>query len=172
MWERQQGGQQRQGIGLGKAIVAQRVLEFLQLDGGRILARKLQPVLQVVDDGIQRTVLVIGRAAKLHASRPLVRKLLFEFLHQPGFANARLATEQYHLPSADFRLVPALPQYSQFYFAANKRREAGPDRDLKAALGGTLVHDTVQWQRSGQSLDLVEPTLLTLEQPFDQAVRR
>ena len=74
MGERQQSGQQRYGIGLREAIAAQRVLEFLQLDGRRILARKLQQALQVVDDGIQGTVLVIGRAAKLNARYPLVRK--------------------------------------------------------------------------------------------------
>ena len=108
MRKRQQGGQQRHGIGLREAIVAQRVLEFLQLGCRRILARKLQQPLQVVDDRIQGTVLVIGRAAKLDARRPLVRKLLFELLHQAGFANPRLAAQQHHLAGARFGLLPAL----------------------------------------------------------------
>src|SRR2546422_5577279 len=90
----------------GEAIVAQRVLEFLQFGGGSIVACKLEQALQVVDDGIQRTVLVIGGAAKLHAGRPLVRKLVFELLDQPGFANPRLPAQEHHLA---FTLLGSLP---------------------------------------------------------------
>jgi hypothetical protein len=60
MRQRQHGGQQWNRIGLREAIVAQRVLEFLELCGGSIFSRKLQHALQVFDDRIESTVLVIG----------------------------------------------------------------------------------------------------------------
>jgi hypothetical protein len=50
-----------------------------------------QVALQVVDDRVQGTVLVIGRAAKLHARHPVLPQLLCELLHQPRFADAGLA---------------------------------------------------------------------------------
>ena len=81
MGKRQQGGQQRRCIGLREAIVAQRVLEFLQLDGRHILAHKLEEPLQMLNDGIQGAVLVIGRTAKLNAGGSFGADVLFQLLH-------------------------------------------------------------------------------------------
>jgi hypothetical protein len=53
------------------------VLEFLQLYDRRILSRKLQQALQVVDDRIERTILVVGRAAKLNARGSFGADVLF-----------------------------------------------------------------------------------------------
>src|SRR5262245_50872592 len=108
MRKRQQGSQQREGIRQGKAIVAEPMLEFIQLGSGIIVARKLQQALQMVDDRIERTVLVIGGAAKLNAGHPLMPKLLFDLLNQPRFANAGFATEQDYLACTLFGLLPAL----------------------------------------------------------------
>ena len=60
MREREQGGQQWHRIGLGEAIVAKRVLEFLEPCGGSIFSRKLQHPVQVFDNRIESTALVIG----------------------------------------------------------------------------------------------------------------
>src|SRR5437870_311920 len=83
--------------------MAQPVVEFLKLYGGSILSRKLEEALQVIDDRIQRTVLVIGGAAELHAGRFLVLKLVLELLDQPGFANPWLAAQQHHLACSQRR---------------------------------------------------------------------
>ena len=110
----------------------------------RILARKLQQPLQVVDDRIERTVLVIGRAAKLNAGRSLVRKLLFEFLHQPGFANPRLTAEQHHLAFTRFGLLPAPLQQPQFFGsrppAASSLFAPPPQSDSAPHLPANSIH--------------------------------
>ena len=67
-----------------------------------------------------------------------MRKLLFELLHQPGFANPRLPAQQHHLPGTRLGLLPVRSQQPQLVLAANEGREAGPHGDLKAALGLTL----------------------------------
>ena len=152
MGKRQQGSQQRQGIGLGEAIVAQRVLEFLQLGCGSIFSRKLQEPLQVVDDRIQRTVLVIGGAAKLDAGRAFGADLLFELLHQPGFANPWLATQQHDLACTRFGLLPAPLQQRRVLRSRPPAASSPSDRHLKAALRFTLLHDAIQRQRSGDAL--------------------
>jgi hypothetical protein len=51
----------------------------------------------VLNDGINGTVLVIGRATKLDASGPFGEDLLVEPLHQAGFADTGLAAEQHGL---------------------------------------------------------------------------
>jgi hypothetical protein len=71
------------GIGLGEAILGERLLELGEPDLRRIRAVKLQQPLHVVDNRIEGTVLVIRRATKLDAGRSLLRKLLCKFLHQP-----------------------------------------------------------------------------------------
>ena len=73
MGQREQGGQQRQGIGLREAIWREGLLEFRPacVRRSRRGANCKQP-LQVLDDRIQGAVLMIGRAAKLNARRPFV----------------------------------------------------------------------------------------------------
>jgi hypothetical protein len=61
----------------------------------------------VFDHGIQRAILVIEGAAKLNAGCTLVRKLLFELLHKPGFPNPRLTTHEHDLAYTRFGVPPA-----------------------------------------------------------------
>ena len=56
----------------GKRYGRECLLEFVSLALRRILSLKLQEPLQVVDDRIEGTVLMIGRAAKLDARAPLL----------------------------------------------------------------------------------------------------
>ena len=70
------------------------LLQFLQLGLCGVSSGETAEPLQVLNDRIEGTVLVIGRTAKLDARRTLGYDLLFERLHQAGFANARLAAEQ------------------------------------------------------------------------------
>jgi hypothetical protein len=64
----------------------------------------------VVDDGIQRTVLVIGGAAKLDTGRAFGGNMLFVRLHQAGFTNPRFPAEEHCLPFASLGLCPAALQ--------------------------------------------------------------
>ena len=77
MREREQRSQQWAGIGLGEAVRCEGLLEFGQLRLGRVVRGKLQEPLQVLDEGIEGTVLVIGRAAKLDPGGAFGTGLLF-----------------------------------------------------------------------------------------------
>ena len=87
---------------------------------GRLLALKLQEPLQVLNEGIEGAVLMVGGAAKLDAGSPFGHDLLFERLHQAGFANPSFATEQHDLAGTFFGLLPAPLQYAQLFFAPNR----------------------------------------------------
>ena len=71
MRQREQGRQQRQSIGLREAVLGEGLLEFGELGLRRIVSLKLQEPLQMLNDRIEGTVLVIGRAAKLDAGSAL-----------------------------------------------------------------------------------------------------
>ena len=127
----------------------------------------------MVDDRIQGTVLVIGRAAKLNARRAFVRDLLFELLHQPGFANARLATQQHHLTCALFGLLPALaatvPVLRSRPTSGVKPVLTATSKRLCAALS---PHDSIQRHGSGDAFERLWPQVLTLKQALHQPMRR
>src|SRR5215470_1105240 len=106
MRQREQCGQQRQGIGLGETILGEDLLEFGKLGLGRVVRGELQEPLQMINDGIEGTVLMISRAAKLDTSMSFFGHLLFEFLRQTRFANPSLATEQYSLSFASLGFPP------------------------------------------------------------------
>ena len=63
---------------------------------------------------------------------PSALTLLFQFLHQAGFANPGLTAQQHHLAGARFGLFPALPQQSQLGFAADQGSEPLLHGHLKA----------------------------------------
>src|SRR5262245_9638446 len=115
MRQRQQRGQQRDGVGLGEAIVREGLLEFGELGLRSLMGSELQEPLEVVDNRIERTVLVIRRTAKLDTGGPFGADVLFKCLHQAGFANASLPAEQYYMSGALFRLCPPLPQEPEFF---------------------------------------------------------
>ena len=81
-----------------------------------------QQAVQMIDDGVQSTLLVIGRAAPFDAGVRLVGDVVFQHLDQPGFANAGLAADQYHLPEPGFGLLPAPHQQRHFLVAPDYRR--------------------------------------------------
>ena len=58
----------------------------------------LQQALQMVDDGVEGALLVIGRSAPFNPGVGRGANMLFQHLHQAGFANAGLTAEQHDLP--------------------------------------------------------------------------
>ena len=73
----------------------------------------------MVDDGIQRTVLVIRGTTKLNSDSTVLGNLVLEFLDDAGLANAGFATEQDDLALALCGLLPAAAQQRQFFFSAH-----------------------------------------------------
>ena len=144
---RQKGRVSLGGTGSGRASV--RVSE---LDLGSILSSNLQQALQVIDHRIERTVLKIGRTAKLNP-------------YGPSWATCSLSScVRRDLPMPGSPLSnTACPVPS---FACSHRRRNNPissslptkgpapgDCCFKAALSLALAHDPVHRQRSGNTLE-------------------
>src|SRR5262245_61976416 len=108
MRKREQGSQEEERIGLRETVPCERLPQFLQLGLRTLFAVKLQKPLQVLDNGIEGTILVVGGAAEFEAGGTFGQDLLFERLHQPRFANPSFATEQHHLTGACLSLRPPL----------------------------------------------------------------
>ena len=90
--------------------------------------------------------------------------LVFEFLDQPRFATARLATEPYDLAFARLRLRPALAEDTQLVFPTGSGCEARLNRHLKATLRCTLRRDSIQGLRGGNTFQLMASLVFCLAQ--------
>ena len=77
----------------------------------------------------------------------LTGNLLLQFLHQPGLANARLATHQHHLPHPLLDLHPALLEHGDFRRPSRQGREPPCERHRKAALGVAFPQHAVEGER-------------------------
>ena len=73
-----------------------------------IVLREPQQPLDVLDDWVEGRVLVERRAAALYTGIDFVCQPLGEDLQQTGFADARLATEQYDLAFPKLGLLPEI----------------------------------------------------------------
>jgi hypothetical protein len=60
-----------------------------------------------------------------------------QYLHEAGFANARLAIEYDHLPFPLLGLLPTPEQPPNFFFSTHQRGEASRNRHLQAATRAT-----------------------------------
>jgi hypothetical protein len=107
-------------------------------------------VVEVLDDRIKSAVLVIGGAAKLYAGRARSADLFFERLHQAGFANPWLTTQQRPLSRAVFGLRPAPLQYAQLFLASDQRSYSGLHLCKEVVFGFPLP--LRQWQEVKDTL--------------------
>ena len=108
--------------------------------------------------------LVIGRTWKRNPGRAVVAGLVFEFLDQPRFATASLATEQDDLARARLRLRPALAADTQLVFPTGSGCEARLHRHRKATLRCTLRRDSIQGLRCGNTFQLMASLVFCLAQ--------
>src|SRR3954468_4181733 len=106
---------------------------------------------------------MIGRAAKLDASRTFSADLLFEHLHQARFANARLTTEQYDLAFADLGLLPTSLQESEFFVSAHQRGQTFTNRRFKTAVDYPFAYHAVYRQGDGDALQRLRPQVLAIK---------
>ena len=110
--QREQGGEQRERIRLRETIPRKHAREFVELGFSWLFSSKFQKALQVIDDWVKSTALVVCRAAKLDSCRSFNDHPVFERLHQPGLADTRLAAEQHHLTFTLPGFLPSLLQQS------------------------------------------------------------
>src|SRR5262245_27500252 len=124
----------------------------------------------MVNEGIERAVLIIGRAAILYPSRDLLRDMVLEDLHQARLTDAGFATEQHHLSSAGFAPLPAFTEQLDFLLSAHQRRQSSCCCRFQATPPLTFTNDSVHlnWRRN--TFQEVRAEILTVEQAFDEAI--
>jgi hypothetical protein len=127
-----------------------------------------QQAVQMVDDGVQSTLLVIGRAAPLNPGVRLVSDVVFQHLDQTGFAKAGLAAEQHHLPQAGFGLVPAPLQERHFFFAPYEWGQVGRGDGIEAALHTTLGYHAIDRHGRRHASERVRAQLLSRKVPLHE----
>ena len=99
----------------------------------------------MVDDGVEGTLLVIGRPTPLDADMGHRGDVLFQHLYQAGFANAGLATEQHHLTHPCCGLIPAPLQECHFFVPPDQWSQAARRDDVEPGLRPTLLQDPIDW---------------------------
>ena len=112
----------------------------------------VQHPLEVLNDRVEGTVGVIRGTAQGQPWRAWVHHGRGEDVHQAGLANARLATQQHHLPVPVLALGPALPEQAHLYFTAHQRGEPRGSSHVQATLRRTLSHHLVDG--TGMSMPL------------------
>lgn len=102
---------------------------------------------------------------KLDLAPALNRYAFLEFLHQTGFSDSWLSTQQHDLAGAVFGLLPTVEQGFQRLLAANQGRQTVPNRHPKAVPHPALGYDLIGLDRprSGRSPAPATP------QPLNQA---
>ena len=115
----------------------------------------------MVNDRVEGALLVIGRPTPLNPGVGHGGHVLFQHLYQAGFANASLATEQYHLSHPCGGLVPAPLQEEHLFVPADQRGQAAWRDDVEPGLCPTLVQDPIDLERLGQAFERRCPERLT-----------
>ena len=167
--QREQGREQGHGLGKRIPVLGQERLQLAQLLGRRLLRKPPQQALQVRDHRIQRALLVIGRAAPLHAVMPLAFHAFLDDLDEARLADAGLAAKHDHVSLAILHTGPAFQEQRELPVAAHQGGDAAARGAPEAALGIMLAHDAEHLDRGGHALDRVRPQFLTGESSLDQA---
>jgi hypothetical protein len=116
-----------------------------------------QQALEMIDDGVEGALLVIGRPTPLNAGVGHGGDVLFQHLHQAGFADTRLATEQHHLPQVGADLLPAPLQETYFFLPTDQGSQAAHRGDVEPGLRPTLAQDLIDLQRLGDAFERWRP---------------
>src|SRR5262249_12663913 len=141
--ERQQHRQQWHGLGQRYPRCGQRGFQCLHWLGWLRPVSPPQQALELVDDGVQGALLVIERATPLNTGMWHSSNVLFQHLHQAGFANARLTAEQPYLPQPRAGLLPAPLKQAHFFVPPYKRGQATRRNNVEPSLRPTLVQHLV-----------------------------
>ena len=115
---------------------------------------------------------MIRGATKRQACRACALRPLGHHLHQPGFANARVATEQHPLALPGCALRPALQQQCHVLFAADERREPAGGCNVEPRLCAAFPTHAIERHRGGDPLEGLWTQRVHRDIPLDQAVGR
>src|SRR5439155_21495208 len=125
--------------------------------------------LQMVDDGVEGALLVRGRPTPLNPGVWLGADVIFQHLHQAGFANAGLAAEQHHLTHPCGGLVPTPLHECYFFLPAYQWGPAAWRDDVEPGLRPALPQDPIDLERLSQAFECLYPERLTHKIALDQA---
>ena len=170
--DRQHRGDQRRDLVHAVGRKAEHFLELFELRLGRLLRRDARRALELLHEGIERAVAMIGRAlvAQPHVRR--LRDLLGEPGRKPRLADARLARDQHDLALAAPGAALARDEIGALGLAPDEAGEPGGMRRLEAALARRHAERRESLDRLGEALDRVPAQLLQPEPVADQAPGR
>jgi hypothetical protein len=107
---REQRRKERYDVVQRQTIHPQHPLQRVEFCLRALVALPLQEPLQVVEHRVQGTILVVGGTAKHNPRCALADHMLTQYLHQAGFANTGLTTQEHDLPCSILTLRPALQE--------------------------------------------------------------
>ena len=146
-------------------------LQFAQLDGWRIVRRKLEPVFNVCHDGIESTGGVIGRTAIGNARQSLGAHLRPQPLDEGRLANTGLAADEDHLPQPGFALLPAAAQQPAFFLSPHQHRHRGRHKFLVMAGCHQQATHPADHHRLCDPMEGVGSQVFQRKRPVHQACR-
>ena len=121
-------------VGLARVFNAERLAE--------------ERALELLDDGVERRVQMIGRALIAQNHMPFLAEPLSEHACEPELADTGLRAHHHHLPVALLGLLPAAQQQRELFFPPHERGQchftAG---GLEAAFDRSRSADTKQPNR-------------------------
>ncbi len=120
------------------------------------------------DQRIERAVGMIGRTAERDPGAAFPFEPRAQGVHQPGFADARLAADQDYLSDARPALLPGAPQQSQLMLAPDQLGERAPVRRLEPALRRALADHMPGRDRLRKALEFLNPKVCEIEGLADQ----
>ena len=145
--------------------------QFIQLCLRPVIAGETGGAFELGDEGIERAVLMVGRAEIAQASMRLGSDLLGKRDREPRLADARLAGEEHYAPLAGLRLPPAAQQQIEFLATPNERRLPRA-QCLEAAQHSALANDPPRRLRLGKPGKRLRAEIGEIEQPADLPARR
>src|SRR5271165_2483472 len=170
--DRQHRGDHRRDLAQTVGREPEHFLQLVELGFGWFLRRDARRPLELLDEGIERAVAMIGRALIAQPYVLRLRDLLREPRRKSRLADAGLASDQHDLALAAPGPALARDEIGALGFTPNKAGEPRGMRSLEAtfALGHPERGESLD--RLGEALDRVAAQTLQPEPVADQAPRR
>ena len=124
-----------------------------------------------LDERAEGRLLAVGRAAPHKDPRAFLDDLPNEFMHEPRFADARLADDVESLDAGADRVEPVF-QLLQLAVTSDVGREAAMDLDVKT--GGAMANtvEPISLLRLRFAFDVMLAKEARLDHPLDEAIGR
>ena len=165
---REHRGDQRDDLVHALGREAEHLLQLLELDFGRLLRRDPRRPLELLREGMERAVAMIGRALVAKPRVSHVRDLLSEPGGQARFADARFARDQHGLALAAPGAALARDQFVALGLPPDEAGQPRRMRRVETALALGHAQGSVRLDRLGETLDRVKAQVLQAEPVADQ----